>query len=464
MKTTVIQNPWIPDAVKEGLTPKQAEFLCFEGRDALFGGAAGGGKSSALLAAALQFVGVPGYAALILRRTYAQLSKSDSILNKSKEWLYPLRDREGRAAAWNGDEKKWTFPSGATLEFGHMQHDDSIYNYQGGIWPFVGVDEATQFTEKQLSYPRSRQRRPKGSKLPIRWRGASNPGGIGHGYIKLRYIKDPAGNLIPGTRNRQFFPATINDNPNLDRDEYVSQLQESGIDPITLAQLLGGDWDAVAGGRFRREWLDIARYTRRGDYYVLRRRGEAEEYGVFLHECLVFGTCDPAASSNTTADYTVASAFAVTPRGDLIWLACDRFQVQIPDIVPRLLAFYRTWGLQDLGIEAIASNVAVYQEACRQPMAVRSLNKGNRDKLVHATAAITLVSTGRVWLPAPGEQSGFPLADVEGELTRFTGNDKLDDHDDIVDTLSYAAERYIGGGTPEERNQAPMILGTGGRR
>lgn len=428
---TVLENPWIPDDIKAGLTPKQAAFLCFEGRDALFGGAAGGGKSVALLAAALQFVDVPRYSALILRRTYAQLAKADSVMSKSKDWLWGRKDLKGRACKWNGETKMWTFPSGATLEFGHMHHEDAIRDYQGGAWAYVGVDEATQFTEKMLNYPRSRQRRPAGSQLPVRWRGASNPGGVGHEFIKLRYVKDKQNQPIPGTPHRQFFPATIADNPNLDREEYIQQLRESGIDPLTLAQLLAGDWDAVAGGRFRREWLDGSRYRRRGDYYLLRRVGEATEYAVKLSECFVFGTCDPAASSKTSADYTVVSAWAITPRGDLIWVACDRFQAQIPDICPRLLAFYRTWRLKELGIEAIAANAGVYQTAMRLPMAVVPLNKGAVDKLVHATPAINLVATGRVWLPAPGEQPGFPLAEVESELTRFTGNDKEDDHDDI---------------------------------
>src|SRR4051812_34311746 len=68
-QATVLDNPWVPDPVKAGVTPKQAEFLCYEGREALFGGAAGGGKSVALLVAALQWIEEPGANSLILRRT-----------------------------------------------------------------------------------------------------------------------------------------------------------------------------------------------------------------------------------------------------------------------------------------------------------------------------------------------------------------------------------------------------------
>ena len=90
---TVEQNPWIPAHIKAGLTERQFEFLAFEGREALYGGAAGGGKSVALLIAALQFIDEPGYSALILRRTYKQLAKADSILGKAKEWLLPMKDQ-----------------------------------------------------------------------------------------------------------------------------------------------------------------------------------------------------------------------------------------------------------------------------------------------------------------------------------------------------------------------------------
>jgi hypothetical protein len=129
---TVLENPWVPDAVKEGLFAKQVEFLCYEGREALYGGAAGGGKSVALLVAALQFVEEPGYSALILRRTYKQLSKADSILAKAKEWLHGPRPTRPGARCWNGDEHKFTFPSGATLEFGHMEHENAATTTRAG--------------------------------------------------------------------------------------------------------------------------------------------------------------------------------------------------------------------------------------------------------------------------------------------------------------------------------------------
>lgn len=425
---TVLENQWIPDYIKDGLTLKQVEFLCYEGREALYGGAAGGGKSVALLIAALQWMDEPGYSALILRRTFKQLSKSDSILNKSKEWLMPT------AARWNGDEKKWTFPNGNTLEFGHMEYEDSKFDYQGGIWAFIGVDECTQFTESMISYPRSRQRRPAGSKTPMRWRGATNPGGIGHEYIKRRYIKDGDGK-DPSNPNRQFFPATLDDNPNIDREEYIASLKESGIDPLTLAQLLKGDWDAVAGGRFQKSWF---RYFHRDvDFIVLDGTGERFK----IQDRPRFITVDPAASTSNVADYTVISTWVLSPKGNLVWWKCKRFKAEIPDIIPVLQAEYRFAKPMFAGIEEVLSNRSVGQLARRSTdpvMIVRTLSPGGKDKLVRATPAITLAHDGRVFLP--GDDPGFPLEDVLAELSRFTGNEKEDAHDDIVDSFSYAAE------------------------
>jgi hypothetical protein len=105
-------------------------------REALFGGAAGGGKSDSLLMAALQYVDEPGYAAILFRRTYADLALPGAIMDRSKEWL------SGKGARWNEREKTWTFPSGATLSFGYLEHENDKYRYQGSEFQFAGFDDA----------------------------------------------------------------------------------------------------------------------------------------------------------------------------------------------------------------------------------------------------------------------------------------------------------------------------------
>lgn len=223
-------------------TPKQSAFLLLRGREALYGGAAGGGKSDALLMGALQWVDVPGYSAILLRRTYADLSLPKALMDRSREWL------SGTDAQWNDQKKMWTFPSGAQLVFGYLEHDQDVYRYQSAEFQYIGFDELTQFTERQYRYLFSRLRRLIDSPVPLRVRAATNPGGVGHGWVKQRF-------LIEGrSKSRVFIPARLTDNPYLDQAEYIHSL--NNLDEVTRLQLLRGDWDIAEGGAvFDRSWF-----------------------------------------------------------------------------------------------------------------------------------------------------------------------------------------------------------------
>ncbi|USK77743.1 terminase large subunit domain-containing protein [Peribacillus frigoritolerans] len=167
---TILDNPYIPNKP----TIKQMEFLLLKDKEALYGGAAGGGKSDALLMAALQYVHVPDYAAILFRRTYKDLSMPGALMDRAHNWL------DTTDAHWKEATKQWIFPSGATLNFAYLATENDKYNYQGPEFQFVGFDELTQFEESQYRYLFSRLRRLQGSKVPIRARVSSNPGGRGH--------------------------------------------------------------------------------------------------------------------------------------------------------------------------------------------------------------------------------------------------------------------------------------------
>ena len=237
---TITLNPYIPHEP----TPKQWAFLALDDLEAFYGGAAGPGKSDALLMAALQYVHVPGYAALLLRRTYADLSLPDPIMDRAHHWLGGLKD-----AHWSDKSKTYTFPSGATLTFGYLDGPRDHFRYQGAQFTFIGFDELTQFSEYQYRYLFSRLRRLEGASVPLRMRGASNPGDMGHEWVKARFVD-------PGSPERPFVRAMIEDNPHLDREAYIATLQH--LDPITRLQLLRGDWTArQAGAKFKREWFKL---------------------------------------------------------------------------------------------------------------------------------------------------------------------------------------------------------------
>jgi len=108
-----------------------------ESKEILYGGAAGGGKSDWLLMEALRYVDVPGYAALILRRTYSDLSKPGALIDRAKQWLL------NSPARWNEQRKQWVFPSNATITFGYLESENDKYQYQGSEFQCVLFDELT---------------------------------------------------------------------------------------------------------------------------------------------------------------------------------------------------------------------------------------------------------------------------------------------------------------------------------
>lgn len=200
--------------------------------------------------AALQYVEVPGYAALLLRRTYADLSKPGALMDRAADWLRPT------AAVWNELKKTWRFPSGATLTFGYLENEKDKYNYQGPEFQFIGWDELSQFPESPYRYLFSRLRRLKGSNVPIRMRSATNPGSE---WVKARFPIEASEmqrvTCDPKT-GRVFVPALLDDNAYVDREEYIESLNE--LDPVERAQLLQGDWNVRAeGALFKRQWFEI---------------------------------------------------------------------------------------------------------------------------------------------------------------------------------------------------------------
>ena len=131
--------------------PKQAVFLSRPEYEALYGGAAGGGKSDALLAEALRQVHIPHYKALILRKTFPQLAELESRSTAIYKQAFP-------AAVYNASKHVWMFPSGARIYFGAMQRVQDRTKYQGQQFDFIGFDELTHFTWDEYSYMFSRNR------------------------------------------------------------------------------------------------------------------------------------------------------------------------------------------------------------------------------------------------------------------------------------------------------------------
>jgi len=232
---------------------KQEEFLSlpdsiFEG---FYGGAAGGGKSELLvmLPIARGLYKIPQFRGLLLRRTFPELQKS--LIARSKV-CYPLT-----GAKYNEQLKRWTWPSGAVLEFGYSQDERDIRQYDTDEYSYIGLDELTHFTEFQYLYITSRCRSTTPG-LPKIVRSASNPGNIGHGWVRKRFVEPcrTGGSIILDQRTgtkRIFISARLTDNPFLEKEdpEYANRLL---ILPLAERKAkLEGDWWTFTGQVFD-EW------------------------------------------------------------------------------------------------------------------------------------------------------------------------------------------------------------------
>jgi predicted phage terminase large subunit-like protein len=244
--------------------------------------------------AALQYVDHPQYHAVIFRRSYADLSLDGGLIERSKEWL---GDTDAR---YSDKHHRWTFPSGATLSFGYIQNERDRFKYKSTEFQFLGWDELTQFRESEYTYLFSRLRKTRDNPVPLRVRAASNPGDLGHLWVKERFV-------LQGRRHaRVFIPATLMDNPHLDVERYLESLQE--LDPITRAQLLEGNWDISPEGKlFLRHWFRTApapTLTRKVRYWDLAS-----------------GT-----STGSDPDYTVGCLMGITPEKTYHVLDIRRFR------------------------------------------------------------------------------------------------------------------------------------------
>lgn len=230
-------------------TPKQTACLLMnDKREILYGGAAGGGKSVYQLTAALQFVDVPGYSAILFRKTYSDLSLPGALISMAKEWLGPFVDKG--EVRWSEKEHRFTFPSGATLSFGYLESDNDCYRYQGSEFQYIGMDECTHISPLNYRYLFSRLRKTVDMAVPLRFRATANPGGqYGEYYYQRFFVEGPG-------KGRIFVAAGLDDNPYLDTEEYTLALDE--LDPVTREQLLHGNWEIKeSGDMFSRTWFDM---------------------------------------------------------------------------------------------------------------------------------------------------------------------------------------------------------------
>lgn len=260
---------WSPQE-KQRLFMQRPEF------EALYGGAAGGGKSEALVMEALRQVHIPYYKGLIVRKTFPQLAE---LIDKSLSY-YP---RAFPRARYNASNHTWVFPSGAKIRFGSLQHAKDKIQYQGHAYDFIGFDELTHFTLEEYIYLFSRCR-PNGPGTRCYVRATANPGGVGHGWVKERFVtagapmqpisekvswREPDGKVQTKQQTRIFVPSTVFDNGALLENDPDYVLRLASMPEAERNALLYGDWDSFSGQVFV-EWRnDSAHYEDRRHTHVI---------------------------------------------------------------------------------------------------------------------------------------------------------------------------------------------------
>lgn len=282
MASAVAQPPVQDEPIRIGPQPgPQEKFLSTSADIAVYGGAAGGGKTWALLLEPIRGIQNPRFSGVIFRRTFPMIRNEGGLWDESAQ-LYSLLGARPRESDF-----EWQFQSGATIRFSHMQHEQNKLDWQGSQIPFIGFDELTHFTESQFFYVAlSRGRSMSGIKPYVRattnpdasswvkkflapWIDSASPVKAESGEIL--YMVREAG-TVTWYRSREdlpegekdavsvtFISASVFDNPLMLKENpgYLARLR--ALPPVERARLLDGDWDIMpsAGKVFSRDWARI---------------------------------------------------------------------------------------------------------------------------------------------------------------------------------------------------------------
>jgi len=448
-------------------TKKQDLFLSLRNhREVFYGGAAGGGKSMALLMAALEYVRWPGYAALLIRKDFSRLGLAGGLMQRAHELFSGREDVQ-----WVGSRRSWVFWTGdeevpSSITFGYLSRPLDKFRYASSEFQYIAFDELTDFSEEDYLFLFSRLRRSSELKdVPLRMRSASNPGGRGHGWVKERFIPEGTGDREQGTEDgeqavschlspdssllfpagvlekhrRLYVPSRIADNPHLDGEEYRQSLLH--LPPVERERLLNGDWSVHEKGHFREEWLRY--YVVCGDQVELLGPGGRILATIPESRLWRFVTIDPAGTSEErtaevrgrTPSWSVVQVWDQPPEISkfLLLRHQERKRVEFAALCELARRVWREWRPVKVYIEGERLGQALLS-TLKDEMPLECLQIGKQGKVERAVPLIMKMERGEIFLPKH-EASWRPK--FEGELLAWTG-DKAEPADQI-DAAAYAA-------------------------
>lgn len=261
------------------VTPRQKAFIDATATEVLFGGAAGGGKSFGQVIDALLFaLKYPGSKQLILRRTFREL---DMSIIRTVLSIYP---RE--IFRFNSSSHVGKFANGSIIDFGYLATENDVYQYQSAEFDVVRFDELTHFTESQYIYLISRVRGVNG--FPKQIKSSTNPGGVGHAWVKARFVEPAPPNTVfegSGGVTRVFLPSKIDDNYRLVENDIFYKKRLEALPENQRKALLYGDWNIFDGQYFSefREEIHVCEPFEIPSHW---RRYRSIDYGLDMLACM----------------------------------------------------------------------------------------------------------------------------------------------------------------------------------
>lgn len=430
----------------------QTDFLTTSADIAIYGGAAGGGKSYALLLEPLRHYKNSRFGAVIFRRNSTQVRNEGGLWHESMALYGPLGAHPREAFL------EWIFPTNCRVKFGHLEHDRSVHDWHGSQIPFIGFDELTHFTERQFFYMLSRNRSTSG--VPGYIRATCNPDAdswvrrfidwwIGEdGYPiknrsgRLRWFIRVEDALVWGDSREElirlygpeqlpksvtFIPSTLQDNQILMQKDpsYLANLRS--LSRVDRLRLEGGNWNvrATAGMLFQREWFPVIDAIPAGWIQAIRFWDRA--------------ATKPNAE-NKDPDWTRGLLLYKYPNGT--WVVGDLRSLRdtpakVEDLVKNVAshdtAMVRVMSQQDPGSAGVAE--AHHFTGMLAGYDVRTMTT-SKDKVTRAKPVSAQAEVGNIKvLRAPWNAEFFT------ELENFPDGA----HDDIVDVLSGAFNELSGG-------------------
>jgi len=420
---------WCPD-IK--LTPRQQVAYHRKERETCFGGSVGPGKSFLLCIKALGGVECPMYNAVLFRRISDELTAAGGLIDKMHQIL------GDKPFKYNKNEKKFFFPSGATITFSHFQYEKTKHKHQGSEFNFIGFDELSTFEEEQFLYMFSRLRKKKNNPYPLQVFSTCNPGSL---WVKKRYIdylnyQEGDFNEVYTDGDRCFVPAELAQNEHLDKEDYLNNLEN--LSSIEKQYLLHGKWSVTVDSIFKKDYFNKRWVEQTPEQYIIAgvvRNIKNDPVVIYID------------TASTESDTACNSAIGIVRYcGDLILIEevwADK--VSFNNLCEKVKHFYTKYNIRKAYIENANIAQPVMQMLKEQGVILQPLPTkvdgysllGDSAKLNRASKLIAMSEQGKIIFPVDSRGDWISL--TLDELAFFTG--KKTDKADRVDVLAYAANQ-----------------------